>query len=185
MKAELKAAVLATGSHLMVICEIGPAGAPRILADVGDVARFSDRNHFASGGRHRPDRRLQRQHSHHRSPVPEPPPGATCSTWPATSSSAVTPSPFLLPAQTRRRKTSREATRCLRRAAPEYRRGSGVSAAPPGGLGPRRPLCVCVTRMHQSTARETPHRRAMRGLQAESSPAAESVSSSPPWGVSC
>jgi hypothetical protein len=27
---------------------IGPAGAARILADVGDVARFPDRNHFAS-----------------------------------------------------------------------------------------------------------------------------------------
>ena len=48
MKAELKAAVLATGSHLMDIHGIGPAGAARILADVGDVARFPDRNHFAS-----------------------------------------------------------------------------------------------------------------------------------------
>ena len=27
---------------------IGPAGAARILADVGDIARFPDRNHFAS-----------------------------------------------------------------------------------------------------------------------------------------
>ncbi len=27
---------------------VGPAGAARILADVGDVARFPDRNHFAS-----------------------------------------------------------------------------------------------------------------------------------------
>jgi transposase len=40
MKAELKAAVQATGSHLMDIHGIGPAGAARILADVGDVARF-------------------------------------------------------------------------------------------------------------------------------------------------
>jgi hypothetical protein len=48
MKAELKAAVEATGSHLMDIHGIGPAGAARILADVGDVARFPDRNHFAS-----------------------------------------------------------------------------------------------------------------------------------------
>jgi transposase len=48
MKAELKAAVQATGSHLMDIHGIGPAGAARILADVGDVARFPDRNHFAS-----------------------------------------------------------------------------------------------------------------------------------------
>ena len=48
MKAELKTAVQATGSHLMDIYGIGPAGAARILADVGDVARFPDRNHFAS-----------------------------------------------------------------------------------------------------------------------------------------
>ena len=48
MKAELKTAVQATGSHLMDIHGIGPAGAARILADVGDVTRFPDRNHFAS-----------------------------------------------------------------------------------------------------------------------------------------
>jgi len=47
-KAELTAAVKATGSHLMDLHGIGPAGAARILADVGDVARFADRNHFAS-----------------------------------------------------------------------------------------------------------------------------------------
>jgi transposase len=47
MKAGLKAAVEAAGSHLMDIHGIGPAGAARILADVGDVARFPDRNHFA------------------------------------------------------------------------------------------------------------------------------------------
>src|SRR5215472_14846198 len=60
MKAELRAAVLATGSHLMDIHGIGPAGAARILADVGDVARFPNRDHFASRVRHRPHRRLQR-----------------------------------------------------------------------------------------------------------------------------
>jgi transposase len=48
MKAELKTAVLASGSHLMDIHGIGPAGAARILADVGDIARFPDRGHFAS-----------------------------------------------------------------------------------------------------------------------------------------
>ena len=48
IKAELKAAVLARGSHLMDIYGIGPAGAARVLADVGDVARFADRNRFAS-----------------------------------------------------------------------------------------------------------------------------------------
>jgi transposase len=48
LKAELKQAVLARGSGLMNIYGIGPAGAARILADVGDIARFPDRNHFAS-----------------------------------------------------------------------------------------------------------------------------------------
>jgi transposase len=48
LKAELKQAVLARGSGLMSIYGIGPAGAARILADVGDIARFPDRNHFAS-----------------------------------------------------------------------------------------------------------------------------------------
>jgi transposase len=48
MKAELKAAVEAMGSHLMNIHGIGPADAARIFADVGDIARFPDRSHFAS-----------------------------------------------------------------------------------------------------------------------------------------
>jgi transposase len=48
IEAELKAAVLARGSTLMEIFGVGPAGAARILADVGDVARFADRNRFAS-----------------------------------------------------------------------------------------------------------------------------------------
>ena len=48
LKAELKAVVLERGSHLMDIYGIGPAGAARVLADVGDVARFADRNRFAS-----------------------------------------------------------------------------------------------------------------------------------------
>jgi transposase len=48
MKAELKTAVQEHGSRLMEIHGIGPAGAARILADVGDIARFADRNRFAS-----------------------------------------------------------------------------------------------------------------------------------------
>ncbi len=48
IKKELRAAVQARGSHLMDLYGVGPAGAARILADVGDVARFPDRNHFAS-----------------------------------------------------------------------------------------------------------------------------------------
>ncbi|MFC7487910.1 transposase [Knoellia sp. CPCC 206453] len=48
IKAELKAAVLERSSSLMDIFGVGPAGAARTLADVGDVARFADRNRFAS-----------------------------------------------------------------------------------------------------------------------------------------
>ena len=45
---ELKALVIARGSHLMDLTGVGPVVAARILADVGDVARFTDRNRFAS-----------------------------------------------------------------------------------------------------------------------------------------
>jgi transposase len=46
--AELKAMVLARGSTLMDLHGVGPVVAARILADVGDIARFADRNRFAS-----------------------------------------------------------------------------------------------------------------------------------------
>jgi transposase len=45
---ELKSMVLQTGSRLMDLPGIGPISAARILADVGDIARFADRNKFAS-----------------------------------------------------------------------------------------------------------------------------------------
>ena len=45
---ELKVMVLATGSTLMDLPGVGPVVAARVLADVGDVARFADRNRFAS-----------------------------------------------------------------------------------------------------------------------------------------
>jgi transposase len=45
---QLRQAVTAAGSGLMGLYGIGPAGAARVLADVGDVARFADRNRFAS-----------------------------------------------------------------------------------------------------------------------------------------
>ena len=48
--------VLAPGSHLMDIHGVGPVVAARILADVGDVDRFPDRNHFASWTGTRPHR---------------------------------------------------------------------------------------------------------------------------------
>jgi transposase len=46
--AELKVMVLARDSRLMDIHGVGPVVAARILADVGDVTRFADRNRFAS-----------------------------------------------------------------------------------------------------------------------------------------
>lgn len=48
IKAELKTMVIARGSTLLDVYGVGPAGAARILADVGDIARFTDRNRFAS-----------------------------------------------------------------------------------------------------------------------------------------
>ena len=45
---DLKALVLARGSTLMGLHGIGPAGAARLLADVGDIHRFADRDRFAS-----------------------------------------------------------------------------------------------------------------------------------------
>ena len=45
---ELKEMVLARGSTLMDLPGVGPVVAARILADVGDAARFADRNRFAS-----------------------------------------------------------------------------------------------------------------------------------------
>ena len=45
---ELRAMVITRGSTLMDLPGVGPVVAARILADVGDVARFADRNRFAS-----------------------------------------------------------------------------------------------------------------------------------------
>lgn len=44
----LRAAVTATGTTLLDLNGIGPAGAARILGDVGDVSRFATRSRFAS-----------------------------------------------------------------------------------------------------------------------------------------
>ena len=46
--AELKTMVLARHSRLMELRGVGPVVAARVLADVGDVTRFADRNRFAS-----------------------------------------------------------------------------------------------------------------------------------------
>lgn len=46
--AELMVLVKARGSRLMDLHGVGPVVAARTLADVGDIARFADRNRFAS-----------------------------------------------------------------------------------------------------------------------------------------
>jgi transposase len=66
LKAELAAAVTARGSHLMDLPGIGPAGAARILADVGDVARFPTKAHFASWTGTAPIDASSGEHSRHR-----------------------------------------------------------------------------------------------------------------------
>jgi transposase len=45
---DLKELVAARGSTLMHLHGIGPSGAARLLADVGDIRRFADRDRFAS-----------------------------------------------------------------------------------------------------------------------------------------
>ncbi|MDP9317614.1 MAG: transposase [Actinomycetota bacterium] len=45
---DLKALVTARSSILMDLHGIGPSGAARLLADVGDIRRFADRDRFAS-----------------------------------------------------------------------------------------------------------------------------------------
>jgi transposase len=48
LKKELITLVQARGSTLLELNGIGPSGAARLLADVGDIHRFADRNKFAS-----------------------------------------------------------------------------------------------------------------------------------------
>jgi transposase len=48
VKKELTGLILARGSTLLDLHGIGPSGAARLLADVGDIHRFADRDKFAS-----------------------------------------------------------------------------------------------------------------------------------------
>jgi Transposase IS116/IS110/IS902 family len=91
MKSELKAVVQATGSHLMDIHGIGPAGPARILADVGDISRFPDRGHFASWTGTAPIDASSGQHLRHRLSRAGNRRPATSSPWPGSSSCATTP----------------------------------------------------------------------------------------------
>jgi hypothetical protein len=94
----------AAGSSLRQLTGIGPAGAARLIGDIGDVHRFASRGHFASWNSHRTHRRLLRRSA---TPPPvsrrEPPhqPGPTHHGRGPTSPRH--PRTRLLPAQTRRR----------------------------------------------------------------------------------
>jgi transposase len=46
--AELTELLAATGSRLPDLRGVGPSGAARLLADIGDISRFASRGHFAS-----------------------------------------------------------------------------------------------------------------------------------------
>ncbi|MBK5249925.1 MAG: IS110 family transposase [Actinomycetales bacterium] len=48
LNTEIKALVLASGSGLMDLQGIGPSTAARLIGDVGDIARFPTKGHFAS-----------------------------------------------------------------------------------------------------------------------------------------
>jgi transposase len=48
VETDLKGLVTARGSMLMDLHGIGASGAARLLADVGDIRRFPDRDRFAS-----------------------------------------------------------------------------------------------------------------------------------------
>ena len=146
--AELKALVIARHSRLMELPGVGPVVAARILADVGHVSRFADRNRFASWtgtapldassgeqNRHRLSRRepTHEPHDAHRRGHSAPPRPR---------------GPGLLPAQTRRREEANGGdalpqARDLRRDLPQARRRCRPShhhTAPARRHGPGRAL---------------------------------------------
>ncbi len=66
LTSEIKAIVQERGSHLMDLPGVGPVVAARVLADVGDVARFADRNRFASWNGTAPLDASSGEQTHHR-----------------------------------------------------------------------------------------------------------------------
>ena len=73
--AQLKVLVLARGSSLMDLRGVGPVVAARVLADVGDVTRFADRNRFASFNGTAPLDASSGEHNRHRLSRGREPPG--------------------------------------------------------------------------------------------------------------
>jgi hypothetical protein len=100
---ELNALLAATGTTLTHLHGIGPSGAARLLAEVGDVTRFPTKAHFASWDGTAPIDASSGDQVRHRLPGPETGRSTGCCTsWPS-SSSATHRRPGLLRLQSRRR----------------------------------------------------------------------------------
>ncbi len=135
---ELKVMVISSGSDLMNLRGVGPVVAARTLADVGDVARFADRNRFASWTGTAPHRGLLRRDR----PAPaiagrEPEDEPHDPHRRGHSDPARHPRPRLLPAQARRwqdasRSHALPQTPDLRRPIPAACRGSARGWNGPG-----------------------------------------------------
>lgn len=63
---QLEQLVAGSGSHLMDLYGIGPSSAARLLGDVGDIARFATRDHFASWNGTAPIDASSGDNEHHR-----------------------------------------------------------------------------------------------------------------------
>jgi predicted flap endonuclease-1-like 5' DNA nuclease len=142
-RAELKDMVLARQSRLMDITGIGPVVAARILADVGDIARFADRNRFASwtgtatldasSGENKPPPALPRREPSPQSQDPHrrahPGPPRAGSPTRSTASSSTTPRPQRTGLLVRVREGTRRVSRIQRgRLSPAHRHfGSATS----------------------------------------------------------
>ena len=139
---ELKAMVLARGSTLMELHGVGPVVAARILADVGDVARFANRNRFASWTGTAPlDASSGEQNRHRLSPGREPAGEPHDPHRRGHPTPPRHPGPGLLPAQADRRQEAHGSDAVpeeadLRRGLPPARRRRPA----PGGHGPGRAL---------------------------------------------
>ena len=108
--------VLATGSKVMDLPGIGPIGAARILADVGDVTRFADRNRFASWTGTAPWTRPPGSRSVTGSPERATERSTTCCTWrPLTQIRLDTEGRAYYLRKRAAGKTHLEALRCLKR----------------------------------------------------------------------
>jgi transposase len=83
---ELTGLVTARGSTLLQLYGIGPSGAARLLADVGDIYRFASRDRFASWNGTAPLDASSGSQARHRLPAPGT--GAStgsCTSWPSCS----------------------------------------------------------------------------------------------------